>query len=125
MVYHLDLPPTWKIFNTFHASLLSPYHETIEHGPNFTEPLLRSSPKRSQSRILVSQGYRVRVSHISVNPSCRVAKWTKVLMFKESSPKVELKARSGNKPKERWFTRGISCEGLQVEDLVFGREDQA
>ena len=38
MVYHLDLPPSWKIFSTFHASLLSPYHETIEHGPNFTEP---------------------------------------------------------------------------------------
>jgi hypothetical protein len=51
--------------------------------------MLRSSSKRSQSRILVSKGYRVRVSHVSVNPSCRVSKWTK----------------SGNKPKERWFTR--------------------
>jgi hypothetical protein len=38
VVYCLDLPPTWKIFSTFHASLLSPYRETIEHGPNFTEP---------------------------------------------------------------------------------------
>ena len=38
MVYRLDLPPSWKIFSTFHASLLSPYRETIEHGPNFTEP---------------------------------------------------------------------------------------
>ena len=38
--------------------------------------MLRSSPKRGQSRILVSQGYRVRVSHVSVNPSCRVSKWT-------------------------------------------------
>ena len=34
-------------------------------------PMLRSSPKRSQSRIFVSQRYRVRVSHVSVNPSCR------------------------------------------------------
>ena len=38
--------------------------------------MLRSSPKRSQSRILVSEGYLVRVSHVSVNPSCRVSKWT-------------------------------------------------
>ena len=38
VVYCLDLPPSWKIFSTFHASLLSSYHETIEHGPNFTEP---------------------------------------------------------------------------------------
>ena len=36
--------------------------------------MLRSSPKRSQGRILMSQGYRVRVSHVSVNPSCRVSK---------------------------------------------------
>ena len=38
VVYHLDLPPSWKIFSTFHASLLSPYCETIKHGPNFTKP---------------------------------------------------------------------------------------
>jgi hypothetical protein len=37
-VYQLELPPTWKIFNTFHAALLSPYKETEEHGVNFTEP---------------------------------------------------------------------------------------
>ena len=41
------------------------------------EILLRSSPKRSRSQIFVSQGYRVRVSHVSVNPSCRVSKWTR------------------------------------------------
>ena len=39
VVYCLDLPPAWKIFSTFHASLLSPYHETIKHGSNFPEPL--------------------------------------------------------------------------------------
>ena len=65
--------------------------------------LLRSSSKRSRSRILV------RISHVSVYPSCRVSKWTK----------------SGNKPKEWWFTRGIGLEKLQVCNLVFGREDQA
>jgi Chromo (CHRromatin Organisation MOdifier) domain len=38
VVYWLELPPTWKIFGTFHASLLSPYRETEEHGQNFLEP---------------------------------------------------------------------------------------
>ena len=37
VVYQLELPPTWKIFNTFHAALLSPYKEMEEHGVNFTE----------------------------------------------------------------------------------------
>jgi hypothetical protein len=38
VVYRLELPPSWKIFNTFHASLLSPYRETPEHGANYLEP---------------------------------------------------------------------------------------
>ena len=38
VVYCLALPLSWKIFDTFHASLLSPYKETPEHGTNFTEP---------------------------------------------------------------------------------------
>jgi len=38
--YRLKLPPQWKIHNVFHASLLTPYKETPEHGPNFPEPSL-------------------------------------------------------------------------------------
>jgi len=36
--YRLELPPKWKIHDTFHAVLLSPYNETQVHGPNFTRP---------------------------------------------------------------------------------------
>ncbi|TFY74404.1 hypothetical protein EWM64_g9610 [Hericium alpestre] len=32
--YKLKLPRTWKIHPVFHAGLLTPYHETLEHGPN-------------------------------------------------------------------------------------------
>ena len=32
------LPPQWKIHDVFHTDLLTPYHETELHGPNFTRP---------------------------------------------------------------------------------------
>jgi len=38
VAYQLRLPSTWKIHNVFHASLLTPYKETDQHGPNFIEP---------------------------------------------------------------------------------------
>ena len=38
VAYHLDLPLAWNIYNVFHASLLSPYHETHQHGPNYSRP---------------------------------------------------------------------------------------
>ena len=38
LTYHLRLPPTWKIHDIFHASLLSTYRETAKHGPNFVNP---------------------------------------------------------------------------------------
>jgi hypothetical protein len=39
VAYQLQLPIAWKIHNVFHASYLSLYKETVEHGPNFLEPL--------------------------------------------------------------------------------------
>jgi hypothetical protein len=39
VTYRLDLPPTWKIHNAFHAAVLHPYKETELHRPNFTEAL--------------------------------------------------------------------------------------
>jgi hypothetical protein len=36
VVYQLRLLVAWGIHDIFHASLLSPYHETTAHGPNFS-----------------------------------------------------------------------------------------
>jgi len=36
LVYKLKLPEQWRIHPVFHASLLTPYRENEEHGPNFT-----------------------------------------------------------------------------------------
>ena len=40
LTYELMIPHGWlnRIHPVFHASLLSPFIETIEHGPSYTEP---------------------------------------------------------------------------------------
>jgi hypothetical protein len=37
--YQLALPTQWSIHPMFHIDLLTPYHETIMHGPNYQRPL--------------------------------------------------------------------------------------
>jgi hypothetical protein len=38
VAYQLQLPLTWTIHDVFHASLLTPYRETTEHGINYHRP---------------------------------------------------------------------------------------
>ena len=38
VAYQLKLPTAWTIHNVFHASLLTPYCKTIEHGTNYMKP---------------------------------------------------------------------------------------
>jgi Chromo (CHRromatin Organisation MOdifier) domain len=40
IVFKLALPSHWHIHDIFHASLLTPYKETEEHGHNFVQPVL-------------------------------------------------------------------------------------
>ena len=40
VTYQLTLPEQWKIHPVFHVDLLTPYQETVFHGPNYTRPPL-------------------------------------------------------------------------------------
>jgi hypothetical protein len=55
VVYKLKLPPSWKIHDVFHALLLSPYHETAIHGPNYHDPppdIINGEPKWYMKEIM-------------------------------------------------------------------------
>ena len=58
VTYCLDLPSSWKIWNTFHASLLTPYRETDSHGPNYEQPppdLIKDEKEYEVDQILDSR----------------------------------------------------------------------
>jgi len=58
--YRLKLPPTWRIHNVFHASLLMPYKETEQHGPNFLElppDIIEGEPEWEIEQILQNRLY--------------------------------------------------------------------
>ena len=59
ITYRLAIPTKWKIHNTFHASLLSPYHENNVHGPNYMRPppdLIEGEEEYEVKAILSHQG---------------------------------------------------------------------
>jgi hypothetical protein len=58
--YRLELPTQWSIHPIFHIDLLTPYQETIMHGPNFTRPapeLIDGEEEYSIEKILDSRRF--------------------------------------------------------------------
>jgi hypothetical protein len=67
VAFRLRLPPTWKIHDVFHASLLSSYRETVEHGPNYSNPpgdLIGGEEEYELDRILSHRGARGRRQYL-------------------------------------------------------------
>ena len=58
VAYQLQLPPTWTIHDIFHASLLTPYHETIEHGPNYNRPPPKMVDGEEEFEVEAVMGHR-------------------------------------------------------------------
>jgi hypothetical protein len=108
--YCLELPTQWSIHPVFHIDLLTPYWETIMHGPNFTQPapeLIDGEEEYSVEKILDSRrfGRRRRLQYL--------VKWEgypdadnmwvdkddifaedKIREFKSSNPEAETHIRS-------------------------------
>jgi len=60
VTYKLELPSTWKIHDVSHTSLLTPYKETDQHGPNFLEPpleILDGEPEWEIQKILKERSF--------------------------------------------------------------------
>jgi len=60
VAYCLKLPMSWKIHDIFHASLLMPYKETEQHGPNFLEPppeILDGEPEWEVKKVLKERSF--------------------------------------------------------------------
>src|SRR6266478_1829385 len=60
VAYQLELPTNWQIHDVFHASLLTLYHETTAHGPNFTRPppdLIDEEEEYKVKRIVAHQQF--------------------------------------------------------------------
>jgi hypothetical protein len=61
VMYCLDLPPNWRIYNAFHASLLSPHHEMNEYGKSYPTPapeLIDGEPEWEVAEVLASRQHK-------------------------------------------------------------------
>ena len=63
MAFHLCIPSHWKIHLVFHASLLTSYKETVEHGPNYLWPPLDLIDREEGYKVEAILGHRGKTGH--------------------------------------------------------------
>jgi hypothetical protein len=98
--FRLKLPPTWKIHNVFHASLLTPYKETTINSNRYQEPtpdLIDGQPEWEVEAILGSRKRRQQLqylvrwkgfseAHDSWEPLTHISADDKVREFYQTNP---------------------------------------
>jgi hypothetical protein len=60
IAYQLKLPTHWKVHLVFHASLLTPYKEMEQHGPNFLKlppEIIEGEPEWEVEKIISDRTY--------------------------------------------------------------------
>jgi hypothetical protein len=60
VMFKIELPRNWKIYDIFHTLLLSPYKETEEHRVNYPEPppdLIEDNPEYEVEQVLASRHF--------------------------------------------------------------------
>ena len=69
LTYQLRLLSTWKIYNIFHASLLSSYYSTKAHGPSFLNPppdVINNKEEYEVKAILFHKGPKARQLYLTM-----------------------------------------------------------
>jgi hypothetical protein len=125
--YCLELPTQWSIHPVFHIDLLTPYQETIMHGPNFTRPtpeLIDGEEEYSVKKILDSRQFGRRwqlqylvkwegyldLDNMWVDKDDMFAE-DKVWEFKDSNPEAETHIRSSSVAKSP-HPSALTCSHL-------------
>jgi hypothetical protein len=98
--FWLKLPPTWKIHNVFHTSLLTPYKETAINGNCYQEPvpdLIDGQPEWEVEAILGGRKRRQQLqylvrwkgfseAHNSWEPLTHISADNKIREFYQTNP---------------------------------------
>jgi hypothetical protein len=137
--YCLELPTQWSIHPVFHIDLLTPYKETIMHGPNFTRPapeLIDGEEEYSVEKILDSRhfGRRQRLQYLVKWEGYLDAEnmWVdkddvfaddKVWEFKASNPDSATHIRSTSVTKSPYSPTSIRSHLLHLHALTYMSSD--